>query len=79
MAHEPTNISQGTSRSNKWTQPVELSKHNKEKSLKQWIVEDDEGLNTAIDLSQVRVKKKNNNLNQNCSNCNLIFKEETIS
>ncbi len=74
----PPTYLKGPAAQTNWTQPVELSKHNREKSLKQWIVEDDEGSNTAIDLSQVRVKKKYHNLNQNCSNCNLIFKEELL-
>ncbi len=39
----------------------------------------------SISLSSIKIwvysaeLKKNHNLNQNCSNCNLIFKEETIS
>ncbi len=53
----PPTYLKGPAAQTNWTQPVELSKHNREKSLKQWIVEDDEGSNTAIDLSQVRVKK----------------------
>lgn len=51
----PQTYLKGPAALTKWTLPVELSTHNREKSLKQWIVEDDEGSNSAIDLSQVRV------------------------
>lgn len=76
MAHEPTNLSQGTSLSNKMNSASRAfdTQHTTEKNHLS------NGLWKMMKAQiQVRVFFKNHHLNQNCSNCNLISKEETIS